>query len=722
MASKVQIPVELLDLVSSELQSVNSKIANSAQSTNNRVVRSYTDAKGKIKKEVVDVEKQVIASNKKMQRIMTTTTKTQIDATGKSVKTISRDVKDVENKVKKSTGVMSNSFGALATRVAQIRVLTGLWAFAVIAFTTSISAKLAMLASDAEEFGNRFDVVFGGVKGAREEFERLGDVLGRSTLDMINFGSEIGDVLKPLGFTAREAEDLSRKLVQLGIDVASFTNKKDVDVIRSFTRALTGERESLKTYGIAILEADVQQEAWREGIARTGTVLTKTEKALATYSLLLKNTVDAQGDAVRTQDSFANQLKRLQGNLSDLGVLLGNQILPTVNATVTGFNRFLEALEKGPGIVEAFNAILVVLQKEGFSKLFSPTLVKDIAKVVVETRELNSLLDELDDFIEKGPRKIAIDTGDLSKSEKIIRGLLSGEDIVKFGVGDLDKISTQVRDITGMQKEAQKIEADRAIEQVKANAIKEGDAEIQRQILAMQMESVDLEQQKLANMSLTTDDLDRQTAAYFEQIKAQKEMQKITRDVQDILATGFANAFADLLFSTESTKNKMEQLADTLKGMLADITAMVIKMAILKAIGFSVAGPAGAFLASGGVVGKAGGGVINMPGGGFVGAGTGIPGSFGRDNRLVALQNGEGVLTRQTTARLGGEAGINAMNNGSSPMGPSIGKIEVNIMRAPGEDFTDETMISRKLIPAITNVVEKKLADLPATRIHTRRV
>jgi hypothetical protein len=37
--------------------------------------------------------------------------------------------------------------------------------------------------------------------------------------------------------------------------------------------------------------------------------LTKQQTALATYQLLLENSTDAHGDAIRTADSFANQLK-----------------------------------------------------------------------------------------------------------------------------------------------------------------------------------------------------------------------------------------------------------------------------------------------------------------------------------------------------------------------------------------------------------------------------
>lgn len=53
-------------------------------------------------------------------------------------------------------------------------------------------------------------------------------------------------------------------------------------------------------------------------MATQGQELTKAQKALATYQLLIENTNNAHGDAIRTSASFANQLKGLQGAIKDV--------------------------------------------------------------------------------------------------------------------------------------------------------------------------------------------------------------------------------------------------------------------------------------------------------------------------------------------------------------------------------------------------------------------
>jgi hypothetical protein len=48
----------------------------------------------------------------------------------------------------------------------------------------------------------------------------------------------------------------------LAIDVASFNNVSDDQAVKAFTSALSGEREALKSLGIVISEADVQNKVY----------------------------------------------------------------------------------------------------------------------------------------------------------------------------------------------------------------------------------------------------------------------------------------------------------------------------------------------------------------------------------------------------------------------------------------------------------------------------
>lgn len=186
--------------------------------------------------------------------------------------------------------------------------------------------RLLSLWSDMEEVSSKFDVVFKWSQKVKQEFQDMADATNRSNLDLMTFGSGIGNVLAPLGLAQSEVDGLSLSLTQLAIDVASFNNASDAQAIQAFTSAITGEREALKSLGIVISEADVSNKAYQLWLATQGQELTKAQKALATYQLLIENTNNAHGDAIRTSASFANQLKGLQGAIKDVFANAGRDV------------------------------------------------------------------------------------------------------------------------------------------------------------------------------------------------------------------------------------------------------------------------------------------------------------------------------------------------------------------------------------------------------------
>jgi hypothetical protein len=169
---------------------------------------------------------------------------------------------------------------------------------------------------------------------------------------------------------------LSVKLATLAGDVASFSNVQGgaEPVMQAFTKALLGERESLKTYGIAIMEADVQQQAFIMTGKTNAKELTKQEKALATYELLLQKTKVQQGDLNRTQESFANKSRAAQAKLKDLKVTMGAELLPVVEELLPVIVDLVT--EVGPHLVGAIKSVAPFLQVVGelFSALAPPII------------------------------------------------------------------------------------------------------------------------------------------------------------------------------------------------------------------------------------------------------------------------------------------------------------------------------------------------------------
>lgn len=288
----------------------------------------------------------------------------------KTDKTIQKNTKGVNdlNKGMKKGAEEAKGFGSALKKY----LTFGAIILAVKKFTTAIFK----LGSDLEEIQSKFNVVFGELQDrANKAFEDLALQTNRSSLDLKRFGSNLGDVLKPLGFTSDEAFRLSENMTKLAIDVASFNNVTDDQAVNAFRSALTGEREALKSLGIVITEADLKTEAYTAGIAKQGSELTKQQKALATYNLLLANSADAQGDAVRTGESFANQLKGLRGAIQDVLASTGRDVAQETAGVLKTLSNFVKTYAKDliSVTIDTGKTIIGVLNQavKGFTDLFN---------------------------------------------------------------------------------------------------------------------------------------------------------------------------------------------------------------------------------------------------------------------------------------------------------------------------------------------------------------
>ena len=117
-------------------------------------------------------------------------------------------------------------------------------------------------ASRQEEILNKFNTVFGqNADEVAKWADSYGDSIGRATSDLMEMASGLQDIFVPMGFLRSEASELSKGLTQLAIDVASFSNASDEEVINAFKSAVVGNHETVRKYGIVITQAALKQEA-----------------------------------------------------------------------------------------------------------------------------------------------------------------------------------------------------------------------------------------------------------------------------------------------------------------------------------------------------------------------------------------------------------------------------------------------------------------------------
>lgn len=292
---------------------------------------------------------------------------TKVKALDTDVKKASGSTKDLGNNMKEGAQQAQNFGGAIAKYLSFTVVIAG-----IVKFTKS----LFTLGSQLQETESRFNVVFKGIEEkATQAFDQLAESAGRSRLDMKEFGSTIANILKPLGFATGDALELSKSFVQLGVDMASFFNVSDAQVMDAINGAIAGRTMGLRSLGLVIDQQDIKEEAYRQGIAKTGNELTKQQTTLALYSLVLKNTTDAQGEAIRSADGWANQVKALRGVIKDTFAEAGKDVISQSGGFLKTLTTFVEAYGKGlvKTTIDTAKAILGLLDAAlaGFTDTFN---------------------------------------------------------------------------------------------------------------------------------------------------------------------------------------------------------------------------------------------------------------------------------------------------------------------------------------------------------------
>ncbi len=200
--------------------------------------------------------------------------------------------------------------------------------------------KPLMLASEMEETMGKFNVVFGESAGEMEAWSNsTAKALGTSRQAMAEMTSGMQDLLVPMGLAPDQAMEFSKGLSKLAVDLGSFNNRATPDVMNDLMAAMTGSGEVMKKYGVILNVANMEQKAYALGLAETGAKLTDVQKAQAAYAIIMDSTTTAQGDAIRTQASFANQMKRFRSGLQDLGTMLGQAVLPPLTKVITLFGK-----------------------------------------------------------------------------------------------------------------------------------------------------------------------------------------------------------------------------------------------------------------------------------------------------------------------------------------------------------------------------------------------
>lgn len=327
---------------------------------------------------------------------------------------LDKDLAGARNKMESALGGLAKSAASFGVKIGKA-VAIGTTAVAVGA--VALTGTLLSAGSDVAEMQSKFDKVFGQeAQGARKELDEMASTLGRNKFALQGYAAGLQDTFVPLGFARDKAAEMSVQSVQLIEDLSSFDNLDSDEVFQDIQTALVGNTEVMRKYGVVINQAAIEQEAMNLGLAQ-GSVdagkVTKAQNALenaqlryneavskygknssqatkagnalenaqinynkaleggkveldaqakaqAIYSLILKGTQDAQGDAERTAGGWANQMRRLWSIITQTRDEIGLKLLPVFEPLLQKFTDF--AASAAPKVVAAFDSIVPQIQ------------------------------------------------------------------------------------------------------------------------------------------------------------------------------------------------------------------------------------------------------------------------------------------------------------------------------------------------------------------------
>jgi len=238
-----------------------------------------------------------------------------------------------------NVGAKINALGAGVAGLGQSLVRIG--SAAAVPFVLAIRS-----AGDMAETVSKLEAVFKDDSMAVKTWAKsYSEAVGRSQKQVMTFLADTGSILSSFGFNAQQTKELSQTITQLATDLASFNNMRDTDALAALISGIGGESEPLKRFGVLLNETILNAELLAKGLDPE--IATAEQKALARLEFVIKRTSNAQGDAIKTAGSFNNQMKALEGKISDLSVMIGEQLIPVAT-------QMVQWAKNGIGIIARF--------------------------------------------------------------------------------------------------------------------------------------------------------------------------------------------------------------------------------------------------------------------------------------------------------------------------------------------------------------------------------
>ena len=188
-----------------------------------------------------------------------------------------------------------------------------------------------------------------------------GAMFGLSETQAKGFVGKFASMASAMGYTEKQAYNMSTALTGLAGDVASYYHISQDDAYAKLGAVFTGETEALKQLGVVMTQTALDQFALQQGFGKTTAQMNELEKTTLRYQFVMNSLKLASGDFAQYANTWSGSIATIKLNWANFMATIGqgiiNLLLPLLqliakisNALTALASRFLSWTKAVRGI------------------------------------------------------------------------------------------------------------------------------------------------------------------------------------------------------------------------------------------------------------------------------------------------------------------------------------------------------------------------------------
>lgn len=224
-----------------------------------------------------------------------------------------------DNDYKKGLKSLDKWTGGIASKMGKMLTVAGLGLF--IKKATQAGASLNAM-------GTIIDASLPNMTKQVDDFAKsAGAMFGLSETQAKGFVGKFASMASAMGYTEKQAYNMSTALTGLAGDVASYYHISSDDAYAKLGAVFTGETEALKQLGVVMTQNALDQFALQQGFGKTTAQMTELEKTTLRYQFVMDRLKLASGDFAKYANTWSGSIATIKLNWSNFMATVGQGII-----------------------------------------------------------------------------------------------------------------------------------------------------------------------------------------------------------------------------------------------------------------------------------------------------------------------------------------------------------------------------------------------------------